>query len=116
MGQIQYSEKYFDDTFKYRHVVLPLRSCFRRIVFYQREQVGGSLENTLLNLYCVKLVAFMDQWKLQIVWHQCCIGDSDGLSSNSFKLKLKKLCASDLLACSSSTRSCEAASEESSSI
>ncbi|MFS7989454.1 putative cyclin-dependent kinase, regulatory subunit [Helianthus anomalus] len=23
MGQIQYSEKYFDDTFEYRHVVLP---------------------------------------------------------------------------------------------
>nr|XP_018623952.1 cyclin-dependent kinases regulatory subunit isoform X2 [Nicotiana tomentosiformis] len=23
MGQIQYSEKYFDDTYEYRHVVLP---------------------------------------------------------------------------------------------
>ncbi|ESQ51266.1 hypothetical protein EUTSA_v10017678mg, partial [Eutrema salsugineum] len=23
MGQIQYSDKYFDDTFEYRHVVLP---------------------------------------------------------------------------------------------
>ncbi|RWR94797.1 cyclin-dependent kinases regulatory subunit 2 [Cinnamomum micranthum f. kanehirae] len=35
MGQIQYSDKYFDDIYEYRHVVLPPENEWRAIEVQQ---------------------------------------------------------------------------------
>ncbi|GJZ35730.1 ribonuclease H-like domain-containing protein [Tanacetum coccineum] len=54
MGQIQYSEKYFDDTFEYRHVVLP-----PKVNTHGEEEDGESVEIRFLGGYCEK-----DDWGL----------------------------------------------------
>ncbi|PPS02011.1 hypothetical protein GOBAR_AA18658 [Gossypium barbadense] len=60
MGQIQYSEKYFDDTYEYRHVVLPPEVAK---LLPKSRLLSEAQCHLLLFFQSIRDMQFMNEWR-----------------------------------------------------